>query len=77
MMGSSHQDAAPPRAADSPKRSRAVDALRGVALLGIIVVNAPFFFNPTALTPALTGWPDAFAFWLTNAFFTGKFFLMF
>ncbi len=76
-MGSSHQDATPPTAGDTPKRSRAVDALRGFALLGIIVVNAPFFLNPAALTPSLTGLPDAFAFWLTNAFFTGKFFLIF
>lgn len=77
MMGSSNQDAALPAAADPPERSRAIDALRGFALLGIIVVNAPFFLSPAALTPSLTAWPDAFAFWLTNAFFTGKFFLIF
>lgn len=57
-------------------RSTEVDALRGLALLGIIVVNAPFFAGPLNGLP-LRGWFDALAVWFTGAFFAGKFFLIF
>lgn len=57
-------------------RSTDVDALRGLALLGIIVVNAPFFAGPLNGLP-MGGWFDAVAVWFTGAFFAGKFFLIF
>ena len=59
-----------------PGRSSEVDALRGVALFGIIVVNAPFFAAPLN-SLHVESWPDAFAVWLTGALFAGKFFLIF
>lgn len=57
-------------------RSVEIDALRGLALFGIIIVNAPFFAGPLNGLPT-GGWLDAFAVWLTGAFFAGKFFLIF
>jgi uncharacterized protein len=57
-------------------RSVQLDALRGLALFGIIIVNAPFFAGPLNGLP-MHGWLDAFAVWLTGAFFAGKFFLVF
>lgn len=73
-----------PSAADPPaaspdhasRRSPAIDALRGAALFGIILVNAPFFAGPSNGLP-MTSWLDATAVWLTGAFFAGKFFLIF
>ena len=63
-------------ATQSGGRSIEIDALRGLALLGIIIVNAPFFAGPLNGLP-MGGWLDAFAVWLTGAFFAGKFFLIF
>jgi hypothetical protein len=57
-------------------RSVEIDALRGLALFGIIIVNAPFFAGPLKGLP-MGGWLDWFAVWLTGAFFAGKFFLIF
>jgi uncharacterized protein len=57
-------------------RSRSVDALRGFALFGIIIVNAPFFAGPLA-SAAPENLPDVIAVWATGAFATGKFFLVF
>ena len=59
-----------------PARSPEVDALRGIALFGIILVNAPFFAGPLN-SLHVESWPDAFAIWLTGALFAGKFFLIF
>lgn len=59
-----------------PGRLQAIDALRGAALFGIIIVNAPYFAGPLNNLP-VSGWLDAFAVWLTGAFFAGKFFLIF
>lgn len=58
-------------------RSVALDALRGFALFGIILVNAPFFSQPLWAEPAIRGVADLLAFWFTQAFATGKFFLIF
>jgi len=58
-------------------RSVAVDALRGFALFGIILVNTPFFSQPLWAEPAITGVADLLALWFTHAFATGKFFLIF
>ncbi len=58
-------------------RSVALDALRGFALFGIILVNAPFFSQSLWAEPAIGGVADLLAFWFTNAFASGKFFLIF
>jgi uncharacterized protein len=66
------------RRASAPtrKRSAPLDALRGFALMGIILVNAPFFAGPLRnLVPGNA--LDAAALWLTAAFAAGKFFLIF
>lgn len=58
------------------RRSRAVDALRGFALLGIIIVHAAYFAGPHNGLP--TGGPvDTVVKWLAMAFFSAKFFLIF
>jgi uncharacterized protein len=59
----------------APQRDVAIDALRGFALLGIIVVNAPYFAGPLAQMPTTTA--DLAAFWFSTAFGMGKFFLIF
>lgn len=58
-------------------RSVPLDALRGFALFGIIVVNAPFFSQPLWAEPVVESVPDVLALWFTHAFATGKFFLIF
>lgn len=58
-------------------RSVPLDALRGFALCGIIIVNAPFFAQPLWAEPVVAHWGDAAALWFTHAFTTGKFFLIF
>jgi uncharacterized protein len=58
-------------------RSVPLDALRGVALLGIIIVNAPFFAHPLQALPAAHTVLDAAAQWVTLLLFTGRFFLIF
>lgn len=59
----------------APQRDTAIDALRGFALLGIIVVNVPFFAGPRAQMPETA--IDDMAFWFSTAFGMGKFFLIF
>ncbi|MDH3225818.1 MAG: DUF418 domain-containing protein, partial [Thermoleophilia bacterium] len=60
------------------ERHRLVDALRGFALLGILVVNTEFFFQPIPV-----GWDgydgpgDIAARWIVAAFFQAKFYLLF
>lgn len=60
-----------------PQRDRAVDALRGFALLGIILVNVPFFAYPIYEGPAITSLADQIAFSALSALAIGKFFLIF
>ncbi len=57
------------------QRDIALDALRGFAMLGIIIVNVPFFAGPLAQMPSSA--LDAAAFWFSTAFGMGKFFLIF
>ena len=64
-------------AGPSAGRSQPIDAVRGFALLGIIVVNAQFFAAPITAAPVLTSAPDTLAFWFVSAFAMGKFFLIF
>jgi uncharacterized protein len=59
----------------APLRNIPIDALRGFALLGIIIVNVPFFAGPLAQMPKAT--VDLAAFWFSTAFGMGKFFLIF
>jgi uncharacterized protein len=65
-----------------PKRIPALDALRGIALFGILVVNAPFFLMPDGAIGnygALTfpGWHNRLAEFAMSWFFDGKFILIF
>lgn len=66
---------APPRGA--PGRDRGIDALRGFALFGVILVNAPFFAFPVAQGPAIATTADAVAFGALMLLGIGKFFLIF
>ena len=66
----------------APVRIPALDALRGFALFGILIVNAPFFLTPegsfgnySALT--FPGWQNRAAEFLTAWLFDGKFILIF
>ncbi len=60
-------------------RTSFVDRLRGIALLGIVLVNAPFL-GMSALgavnSPAMPWW-DSAALWFVNSFAEGKFYLIF
>jgi uncharacterized protein len=61
----------------TPARSVPLDALRGFALAGVIIVNAPFFGQPLWATPVAATAADAAALWATLALAAGKFFLVF
>ncbi|MGJ3264233.1 MAG: DUF418 domain-containing protein, partial [Salinarimonas sp.] len=63
--------------AEHPARDRSIDALRGFALLGVVVVNAPVFAMPVDALPAMATLTDRLATWATLAFGAGKFFLIF
>jgi uncharacterized protein len=65
------------RAPGPPPRDRAVDALRGFALFGIILVNVPFFAYPIYEGPAITSPADQVAYSALSALAIGKFFLIF
>jgi uncharacterized protein len=60
-----------------PPRDRSVDALRGFALFGVILVNVPFFAFPIYEGPALAGIADDIAFATLLTLAVGKFFLIF
>jgi uncharacterized protein len=65
-----------------PARIPALDALRGFALFGILIVNAPFFLWPegsfgTYALQAFPGWHNRAAEFLTSWLFDGKFILIF
>jgi uncharacterized protein len=60
-----------------PARSQMIDVLRGFALFGIIIVNAPFFAYPITAYPPMPGPADIAAALFTNAIAGGKFFLIF
>lgn len=70
---------APPTAGDG--RIEVIDALRGIALFGILVVNITFFASPYAgtglLDPRYDGPLDAAARWLVAIGFETKFYLLF
>jgi uncharacterized protein len=60
-----------------PRRDVAVDALRGFALFGIILVNVPFFASPIYEGPVIDGTADWIAVSALMALAIGKFFLIF
>ncbi len=66
----------------APARIETLDVLRGLALLGILAVNAPFFAMPWVWSvqldthPPATPW-DAVAWWTVSVFFEGKFISLF
>ncbi len=65
-----------------PRHIPQLDALRGFALLGILIVNAPFFFAPdgnfgTYYLQTFPGWQNRAAEFLVSWLFDGKFILIF
>ncbi|WP_291297640.1 DUF418 domain-containing protein [Elioraea sp.] len=76
-MTVAHRAAMPARPGVQPQRENGLDALRGFALLGIVVVNAPFFASPLGGATIGPGVADALAEWIVIAFGAGKFFLIF
>ena len=64
---------------DATQRLPLVDALRGFALFGILVVNVQYFAVPFGSDPmaAAAGPVDAVAVWLTRALFESKFYVLF
>lgn len=58
-------------------RDRSIDALRGFALFGVILVNVPFFASPIYAGPNIEGALDAWAFNALMVLAVGKFFLIF
>lgn len=69
------------RTPPAPARLLDVDALRGFALLGILVVNITFFGSAFSLyevaDPAFTAWYDDAARWIVDVLFTSKFYVLF
>lgn len=70
-------DADDARKSNAVPRAQDIDALRGFALMGIIVVNAPYFAFPVTHVPNPTTLLDGVALLIGNSAFAGKFFLMF
>ncbi|MBU0557527.1 MAG: DUF418 domain-containing protein [Alphaproteobacteria bacterium] len=61
----------------APARDRSVDALRGFALLGVILVNVPFFAYPIGALGGVERPVDLWAFGALMTLAIGKFFLIF
>jgi len=61
----------------TPTRDVSIDALRGFALFGVILVNVPFFAFPIYAGPAIENLIDQWAFGGLMAVAVGKFFLIF
>jgi uncharacterized protein len=64
------------------RRVLGIDVARGVALLGIFLVNAQLFSQPFGAVfenkiPSEEGWPSVAAYWFTNIFCSGKFYPLF
>ncbi len=65
-----------------PPRIAALDALRGIALFGILIVNAPFFLMPDAAMGnygqlTFPGWHNRAAEFVMSWLLDGKFILIF
>src|SRR6516165_4855730 len=70
---------APPAVAPAPvsdaERLKLIDALRGVALLGILLMNIPGFAMPDYFSESFKGDPRNANFWVSaviSVFFEGK-----
>jgi uncharacterized protein len=61
----------------SSGRLREIDALRGFALLGVVLSNAAYFGGPAGFLPEIHPRADYAAAWLLGTLVTGKFFLIF
>jgi uncharacterized protein len=65
------------------QRIQALDAMRGVAVLGILAVNAEAFAGPMAAVHDMLAWPfphqgaTALSFWFVDVFFREKFVTLF
>lgn len=63
------------------RRFAAIDTARGIALLGILFVNAEFFSQPfqqvTDYAPPQEGTASTLAYYFTEIFCTGKFYVLF
>lgn len=61
------------------KRIKAVDALRGFSLIGILIVNMLYFQFDDITLEAIqpTAWWDQMAFYFTKIFVEGSFILIF
>lgn len=66
-----------------PQRIHALDAIRGVAVLGILAVNAEAFAGPMAAVHDMLAWPfphqgaTALSYWCIDVFFREKFVTLF
>jgi uncharacterized protein len=73
--------ASPVPVAAPPDRIADLDALRGFALLGILVVNSTFFASAFAIyeiaDPAFAGPGEDAASWIVDVLFTSKFYVLF
>ena len=80
-MTSTESTTSPSVAAPAGGREHAIDALRGFALLGILMVNAGSFastyFGVGVSDPAFSRPVDHAVHWLVNFFFETKFYLLF
>lgn len=75
-------EASPSELAAPPKRIELIDGLRGFALLGILLVNIPYFSTAYLRDlgvddPNWTSWLDTLAQWGTVLLFEYKFYLLF
>ena len=78
------KDQADERAVDRPKdRIALLDALRGLAILGILLCNIPLAFAPERVAESVPFWPHGQApaslavWWVTQVFFQQKFYTLF
>ncbi len=78
------KDQADERAAGRPKdRIALLDALRGLAILGILLCNIPLAFEPERVAESVPFWPHGQApaslavWWITQVFFQQKFYTLF
>jgi uncharacterized protein len=75
LTETSRQEPAPVAPVSDAERVKLVDALRGVALLGILLMNIPGFAMPQRYSESFKGDPTNINFWVSaviSVFFEGK-----